>query len=416
MQFRYSTDAAYLDTGWFVDDVMVNGAAATVSSDEGEWFETSGLQDNNWTLQVVATCDLTPGVTNAFELTDGAGNYVYRLTGDQITQSGFNTKCANGKNRDFATLVSNLPTGDLTFLDAGYDLRVQTTATASSQALIKRRCNTKARVSDHPGLRRAVRDAFSRRGSPSTPPDGRPARQDPAPEERPADAWCSRPSGSAAPARSSPARGSRRCEARSTRSATWSMTARSWLMNSDANPNSRCRSANSSSTRACTDTSSALVGSSAMSSFGLSASARASEARWRCPPDSSCGNRSPNETGRRTASSSSFTRWRAACVERARLWTMIGSAMHSAMVSSGLKLVAGSWKTNPMSGRSFDQVARLPPAQLLAEHGERPAEHLGEPHHGAADRRLARAGLADEADDLAGADPEVDALHRDDPR
>ncbi len=125
VQFRYSTDAAYLDTGWFIDDVMVNDAAAIVSSDVGEWFETSGLQDNNWTVQVVATCDLTPGVTNAFELTDGAGNYVYRLTGDQITQSGFNTKCANGKNRDFATLVSNLPTGDLTFLDAGYDLRVQ---------------------------------------------------------------------------------------------------------------------------------------------------------------------------------------------------------------------------------------------------------------------------------------------------
>jgi len=123
VRFRYSTDAAYLDTGWFVDDVMVNGAAAAVSADS-DWVLTTGTQDNNWTLQVVATCDLTPGVTNAFELTDGAGNYVYRLTGDQITESGFNTKCANGKNRDFATLVSNLPTGDLTFLDADYDLRV----------------------------------------------------------------------------------------------------------------------------------------------------------------------------------------------------------------------------------------------------------------------------------------------------
>ena len=55
VQFRYSTDAAYLDTGWFVDDVMVNGAAATVSSDAGEWFETTGIQDNNWTLQVVSS-------------------------------------------------------------------------------------------------------------------------------------------------------------------------------------------------------------------------------------------------------------------------------------------------------------------------------------------------------------------------
>ncbi|MEU1973189.1 hypothetical protein ABZ477_16155 [Microbacterium sp. NPDC019599] len=127
VRFRYSTDAAYLDTGWFVDDVMVNGAAATVSSAEGEWIETNGLQDNNWTLQLVSRCDLTPGTTNPFEITDGAGNYVYRLEGDAITQGGFNTKCANGKNRDFATIVSNLPTGDLTYLDAGYTLTVKNT-------------------------------------------------------------------------------------------------------------------------------------------------------------------------------------------------------------------------------------------------------------------------------------------------
>lgn len=124
VQFRYSTDAAYLDTGWFIDDVMVNGAPATVSSDVGEWVETNGVQDNNWTLQVIASCDLTPGVDSAFEITDGAGNFVYRLTGDQISQGGFNTKCANGTKRDFVTLVSNLPTGDLTFLDAGYNLTV----------------------------------------------------------------------------------------------------------------------------------------------------------------------------------------------------------------------------------------------------------------------------------------------------
>ncbi|HVL59878.1 MAG TPA: hypothetical protein VM430_00495 [Microbacterium sp.] len=124
VQFRYSTDAAYLDTGWFIDDVMVDGAAATVTSDAGEWVETDGIQDNNWTLQVISSCDLTPGVDSAFEITDGAGNFVYRLTGDQISQGGFNTKCANGTKGDFVTLVSNLPTGDLTFLDAGYDLTV----------------------------------------------------------------------------------------------------------------------------------------------------------------------------------------------------------------------------------------------------------------------------------------------------
>jgi hypothetical protein len=124
VRFRYSTDAAYLDTGWFVDDVMLNGAAASVSSADGEWTLTTGLQDNNWTLQVVATCDITPGVLSTGETTDGEGNYVYRFTGDMITTEMFNTKCANGNQGDFVTLVSNLPTGDLTYLDAGYTLTV----------------------------------------------------------------------------------------------------------------------------------------------------------------------------------------------------------------------------------------------------------------------------------------------------
>ena len=75
------------------------------------------------------------------------------------------------------------------------------------------------------------------------------------------------------------------------RSASMSTTARSWVMNRQANPISTCSFLNSSRTLACTDTSSALVGSSAISSDGLSASARASEARCRWPPDSSCGNR-----------------------------------------------------------------------------------------------------------------------------
>ena len=126
VRFRYSTDAAYLDTGWFVDDVSVNGAPAPLSSPAGDWFETTGVQDNNWTVQIVASCDLTPGITSPFEIVDGTGNFVYRLEGDQITQ-GFNTRCANGPNRDFAVLISNLPTGDLTVLDADYTLNVTNT-------------------------------------------------------------------------------------------------------------------------------------------------------------------------------------------------------------------------------------------------------------------------------------------------
>ena len=62
----------------------------------------------------------------------------------------------------------------------------------------------------------------------------------------------------------------RRCAAPRSASARISTTARSWLMNRQAKPYSRCSSSNSSSTDACTDTSSALVGSSATSSSGPS--------------------------------------------------------------------------------------------------------------------------------------------------
>ncbi|SCF41214.1 hypothetical protein GA0074696_5504 [Micromonospora purpureochromogenes] len=127
VRFRYSTDAAYLDTGWFVDDVRVNDAAATLTSPAGDWFQTTGTQDNNWTVQIVSHCDLTPGATTAGETTDGVGNWVYRFTGDKVDVANLKTKCASGNQDDFAVLISNLPTGDLTFLDADYTFRVTNT-------------------------------------------------------------------------------------------------------------------------------------------------------------------------------------------------------------------------------------------------------------------------------------------------
>jgi hypothetical protein len=124
LRWRYSTDAAYLDTGWFIDDVSVDGVAASVSSQGDEWIVTDGRQTNNWVVQVIAACDLTPGVTSANELTDDAGNFVYRYEGSDLETATLNTKCANGKQSDFVVAISNLPTGDLAVLDATYDWRV----------------------------------------------------------------------------------------------------------------------------------------------------------------------------------------------------------------------------------------------------------------------------------------------------
>ena len=89
VRFRYSTDAAYLDTGFFVDDVTVGGQAATLSSEPGNWILTTGEQDNNWVVQLLSPCDLTPGRTSTGEIVDGEGNYVYRFEGDSIHESGF---------------------------------------------------------------------------------------------------------------------------------------------------------------------------------------------------------------------------------------------------------------------------------------------------------------------------------------
>jgi hypothetical protein len=120
-RFRYSTDAAYLDTGWFIDDVTLGTTPAAVTPDGDGWIETTGEQNNNWTGQVVASCDLTPGQNTEGEIQDGAGNFVYRFEGDDISSYALNTKCAGSKNT-VAVVISNLPTGDLTVLDADYTL------------------------------------------------------------------------------------------------------------------------------------------------------------------------------------------------------------------------------------------------------------------------------------------------------
>lgn len=133
LRLRYSTDAAYLDTGWFVDDLMVNGSPATVSGEPGNWYESTGAQDNNWVVQIISSCDLTPGVTSAGEIEDAAG-HIYRFEGDFIQVGGFDTSCMRSTKDRFAVVVSNLPTGDLTFLDANYRFTLTNTGNAGGVA------------------------------------------------------------------------------------------------------------------------------------------------------------------------------------------------------------------------------------------------------------------------------------------
>ena len=100
-------------------------------------------------------------------------------------------------------------------------------------------------------------------------------------------------------------------------SAISATTPRSCVMITIAIPSSRCRRSSSARICACTVTSSAVVGSSAISSFGSLASAIAIIARWRMPPENSCGKSSTRRdgSGMPTSPSSSIARSRACALE-----------------------------------------------------------------------------------------------------
>ena len=137
VRFRYSTDAGYLDTGWFVSNVKIAGAAATLAAPEGEWTLIDGPeQDNNWSVQLIAPCDVTPGVTSEGETVVGS-LYVYRFVTDStLSKSGFDLRCTKvgGKSRPVVVAISNLPTGQLTFFDSPYSFRVTNTGSGSKSS------------------------------------------------------------------------------------------------------------------------------------------------------------------------------------------------------------------------------------------------------------------------------------------
>jgi hypothetical protein len=136
VRFRYSTDAAYLDTGWFVSNVDVGGTAVTPTSPEGEWIFIDGPeQDNNWSVQLVSGCDLTPGVDSEGEIVDG-GLYVYRFVTDgTLEEAGFDMRCTKGGGsapRSVVVAISNMPTGEMTFFDSPYTFRVSNTGSGKA--------------------------------------------------------------------------------------------------------------------------------------------------------------------------------------------------------------------------------------------------------------------------------------------
>ena len=143
-----------------------------------------------------------------------------------------------------------------------------------------------------------------------------------------------------------------------TSSAKLAARPRSWLIITSAMPSWRWRSRNSSMICACVVTSSAVVASSAISSFGLEASAMAMITRWRIPPESWCAYscRRCSGEGRRTSLSSSSARSRAA-PRSTRAWARTASAICAPIRIVGFSDRDGSWKTIAMSAPRWRRIA-----------------------------------------------------------
>ena len=134
-----------------------------------------------------------------------------------------------------------------------------------------------------------------------------------------------------------------------TESQLWAMTPRSCVMRMEEEPISAWRSLSRERICACTVTSSAVVGSSAMMSSGWQARAMAMTTRWRMPPESWCGNSSTrcSGAGMRTRCRSWMAASRASLAFRPR-WSIRDSPICRPMLCTGFRAVMGSWKMTPM--------------------------------------------------------------------
>ncbi len=135
-----------------------------------------------------------------------------------------------------------------------------------------------------------------------------------------------------------------------TRSAISATTPMSWVMRMMAVPVCFCRSLISSRICAWMVQSRAVVGSSAIRILGSHDIAIAIITRWRMPPDSSCGNcfMRRRASGMRTESSTAMARFSASASPRP-LCRRSPSTICVPMLSTGLRLVIGSWKIMAMS-------------------------------------------------------------------
>ncbi len=142
-------------------------------------------------------------------------------------------------------------------------------------------------------------------------------------------------------------------------------TGRSCVTSTSASPRSSASAIRSWRICACTITSSAVVGSSASRSFGSHASAIAIAARWRIPPENSCGKLDARAAGMPTCSSSSPAR-RRAWAPLATPCSSIGSTIWSPTRCTGLNAFIAPWKTIATSRQRCGATVRSPRSRTFS--------------------------------------------------
>ena len=196
-------------------------------------------------------------------------------------------------------------------------------------------------------------------------------------------------------------------------------TARSWLIRISASPSSARSRSSRSSTCACMITSSAVVGSSAITSAGRQASAKAIMARWRWPPESWCGYARPCVEDSPTVFSSSAIRPptlpRLRLVQLDRLEDLAVDALdrvegvHRALEDE--RDVAPAHELHPALGPAVDPDRLLGARRVQRDRPARHQRRRQQLHDRQRRRRLAAARLAGQPERLARLDSQVDAGH-----
>ena len=129
----------------------------------------------------------------------------------------------------------------------------------------------------------------------------------------------------------------------STRSAIRATTPKSWVIHTMANPYSSRNRATRARICCWIVTSSAVVGSSAISTEGRGASAAAISTRWRMPPDSWCGYSLASDSGEGSPTSPSTCRVRARASVADQPCAVRPSATWAPIRIMGFSEVIGSW-------------------------------------------------------------------------